>query len=254
MAKTKHRTSRKRSTSAQELRLYWKVRRAMEKRHSYFKGHGVLEAQLLEEDRFEEHSFEGRNVYIFGESHGSIKPLESMHKVLPKLLEGSDPSSCLFLVEDYEMHLELNIDPKTFYFDHLTKIYSGVSVDTALADIHLLETREKMCELGIREDQIDHFLINLSMAYESEDDVRDNFQGVIRRVAENCRKPESYIRSEIKERGLIPLEELEQIVPVAWNQVCRERFLDLISGQYADKPNIVVSCGYGHNEVFRPPY
>ena len=112
-------------------------------------------------------------------------------------------------------------------------------------------------------EERDKFLNFLEKAYiislrnQSLDEVRNDLNYVKRRVAEDCEQPIEYVNKQVEIISKMPdimLKHIYESVGTAWNQLNRERFLDLISGKYADKKHIAVSCGYNHNEVFRPLY
>lgn len=217
----------------------------------------------------EERTVGNQHLYVIGEAHGSITPVEYVHQHLFPTIK-TDPHSWLFMLENrHEPGLaDPSIWPTGFYFLQLGSLLN-IPQEEALVDIYELESRKKISEKsGLSDTLIDELLLSQCLHGLSPDErkllaiwyiaQRDKKQldeelvlageEITQFMSDYLKKPLDYIL-ELYTKGPTLSLDFGEALGKPWNECSRENF-HKVRKQYEDKKNILIRVGWSHLPVF----
>ncbi len=218
---------------------------------------------------YRERILEHQHLFVLGEAHGSIMPVEYAHEHLVPVIR-QNPPSWLFLME--RLHDKDLADPSVnttgFYFRELADLFD-ITKEEALVDLYDADGRRRIREKsGLSDRLIDELLLGQilpgfslenhtilaawDMARRNNRPMDREFASYGKRLAQDLadflKKPLEYTL-ELYAQGSTQCLDFVEALGKPWNECSKERFHE-IRAQYKDKQNILVHVGEGHLPVF----
>jgi hypothetical protein len=263
-----------------ESELYERVRNAFDTVSKQLPHYSMFYILTRESDAFkyEEREINGRKVYLIGERHGTITPVDFVHENLV-LKIADNPKRWLILLETVSMTSDL-LAPSLFYLRKLAKLFN-IPCEEVL--VKLLEpdtinyvksyVKKVNPSLAADEQKLDAIILSneciglqgavqilidlvkegrLTLEEAKKEIEKLTYSG-ISHISRRSGMPATYVGSLMTRFLETPYEEVarqsEEFVLKPWNELTRERFYKLLE-KYSDKSEILVNVGIAHLPAF----
>jgi hypothetical protein len=228
--------------------------------------------------QYVEREVNGRKLYVLGEKHYSITPVDFVHENLaPKIAH--NPKRWLMLLESVSMKPN-PLSPSHFYLRKLAKLFN-ITCKEALVDLYAPDTiadiknyiQKVDPSLGANDKKLDEIiLLSVHVRLYNEQALLNNlvenglvteekakkrfnksYHHMVSRFSKNSGMPEPYVNILLIELALNHSPETErqfvEFVVKPWNELTRERFYKLLE-KYSDKSEVLVNVGIAHLPAF----